>query len=360
MKQFDETQMPAVQGVFQKNAVQNAVYKITGSGTMVAARAREVAVVGGDGRQIAVAEALTSLFPEVRIYGPPQAVIPEGLLPSESLNEAIKGAKIIVLPISGMNDAGLVRGYRVDQMIDFGNWLEILPEGTLIVAGSLTAKWLRKMDALHLQAMQYAEDDELAILNSIPTAEGAVQIAMEELPITIHGSTVAVIGFGRVGLTVARLFKALGARVLVVARRPAVLARAYEMGCEMLHWDSLAAHAGSADIIINTIPAPVVTANVLARVKPEVLIIDLASAPGGTDFEVAKKLNIKAKLALGLPGKVAPQTAGAILARIIPNLICRFLTNSEAKQSAAKSAATVANTETDAGAEKKNESGGGR
>ena len=42
---------------------------------------------------------------------------------------------------------------------------------------------------------------------------------MEQLPITIHGARVLVVGFGRVGRALAQRLAALGAKVTVAARR---------------------------------------------------------------------------------------------------------------------------------------------
>jgi dipicolinate synthase subunit A len=58
------------------------------------------------------------------------------------------------------------------------------------------------------------------------------------------------------------------------------------------------------------------------------VVIDLASAPGGTDFNAARELGLKAELAPGLPGIVAPVTAG----RIIAELIVRHLTNHDGEE----------------------------
>jgi dipicolinate synthase subunit A len=284
----------------------------------------QAALIGGDQRQIIVAKALTDLFGKVKIFGHPPADVPSPLENCIEIAEALQGARVIVLPIGGMNEAGLVRSYKADQWIDFGSLLFSLPEEMVVVTGSFTGKWLERAAALKIRVLQYADDDEIAILNSIPTAEGTVEIAMRELPITIHGSTVMVIGFGRVGVTVARIFKALGAEVIVSARRKALLARASEMGCKTVLHESLSRVIGRADLIVNTVPVPVINEQLLTNLTSQTLIIDLASAPGGTDFDAAKRLNIKAILAPGLPGIVAPQTAGAILASSIPRLIIDF------------------------------------
>jgi dipicolinate synthase subunit A len=286
------------------------------------------AVVGGDSRQIEVAKALTDLFKEVRIYGHPPTEAPAALIFGSSLDELVS-ARVILLPINGMSETGLVTGYKLDQTINFGSLIPSLAKGTLIVTGSMPLRWLQKSNSLQLKVLQYSNDDEIAILNSIPTAEGALQIAMEQLPITIHNSTVIVTGFGRVGMTVARVFKALGARTIVAARRPASLARAWEQGYERINLGSLAEIIGSTDIIINTVPVLILDATLIAKLPSRTLIIDLASPPYGTDFEAARRLNIKAVIAPGLPGKVAPKTAGFILSSIIPRLILEYLSGGD-------------------------------
>jgi dipicolinate synthase subunit A len=169
--------------------------------------------------------------------------------------------------------------------------------------------------------MEIVEMDDIAILNSIPTAEGAIQIAMEETDITIHGSKTCVIGFGRVGITMARTLKALGSEVTIVARNPGQLARAYEMGCHRAGYDDLHEIMNHTNIVFNTVPTMVLDSNILKYANPDVLIIDLATQPGGTDFEAANTFGLKAILAPGLPGKVAPVYAGKILAEVIPRLI---------------------------------------
>lgn len=285
----------------------------------------QVTVIGGDARQIEVARALSALYRKVVVFGHPPLNLPDSVELVSDLPRAVSDSKIIVLPISGMNEGGLVRRYQVDEFIDFGSCFQALTAKTLLVTGQLPLKWLQIAVDMQVDVLQYAEDDEIAILNSIPTAEGAVQIAMEELPITIHGSTVVVIGFGRVGTTTARAFKSLGARVIVSARRGAVLARAVEMSLETVFQRDLVTVLPAADIIINTVPARVLSKEELAEVRSDALIIDLASPPGGTDFEEAKRLKLKAILAPGLPGKVAPITAGKILASAIPKLIASFM-----------------------------------
>ena len=148
---------------------------------------------------------------------------------------------------------------------------------------------------------------------------------MEATSITIHGSNSFVLGFGRTGATLARLLHGMGAKVTVVARQQAQQARIYEMGMRPVTYAELPVRVPEADIIFNTVPDLILSSCILGKVSDEVVIIDLASPPGGTDFDAAKRLGIKALLAPGLPGKVAPKTAGRILAQVIPRLLIENL-----------------------------------
>ena len=157
----------------------------------------------------------------------------------------------------------------------------------------------------------YLAREELAVLNAVPTAEGAVQLAMEELPVTLQGSPCLVTGFGRVGSALARLLKAMGARVAVAARTPAARAGAIALGCEALDMHSIG--KGGYAVIFNTVPARVFTADLLKQLDRNTLLIDLASRPGGVDMEAAAALSLKTVWALSLPGRVAPKTAAAAI-----------------------------------------------
>src|SRR5690606_34441942 len=129
------------------------------------------------------------------------------------------------------------------------------------------------------------------------------------------------LGLDRDGMTVARVFAALGAKVKVGARKAEHLALVEEMGLTPFHLKDLETAVKNADIVINTIPFPVVTAKVISKMPAHTLIIDLASKPGGTDFRYAEKRGIKALLAPSLPGIVAPKTAGQILANVLAELL---------------------------------------
>ena len=282
----------------------------------------QVAVLGGDDRELILIPELVKMGARVMVVGFPQRPELAGAQLVDTLEEALIGAQAVVMPMPGTDDKGNIRAVYSEKKLELTEKLirRLPPQTTVIigVARSFLKEWAVKY---RLNLIEIAEMDHIAILNSIPSAEGAIQIAMENVPITIHGSQSWVLGFGRVGKTLARMLQGLGAFTTVCARNPADLARIWEMGYRGITFDQMSEKIEKADIIFNTVPAMVLNKEVLLKCSPEVVIVDLASQPGGTDFQWADNLGIKAILAPGLPGKVAPKTAGKILAQVVPDLI---------------------------------------
>lgn len=286
----------------------------------------KIAVLGGDAREIILVSELVRLGGQVRVVGlPVQQTI--NVTTCDTITEALTDVQAVILPVPGINKDGTVYSVFSSQPLELSErHLVSLPANTPIFAGFARERLKDMISRCNLQLVELLERDEVAILNSIPSAEGAVQMAMEETSITIHSSNSFVLGFGRTGATLARLLQGMGARVTVVARREEHLARAYEMGMTPCSFVELAHRIQHANIIFNTVPALVLNNCLLSKLDSETVIIDVASPPGGTDFEAAARLGIKARLAPGLPGKVAPKTAGKILAQVVPRLLVEHLT----------------------------------
>jgi len=286
----------------------------------------KIAVLGGDDRELILVAELVRMGATVVVAGFPRDKVGHGAFVVNNVEDACKDAEVVILPLPGTSLEGVIRAVYAEQEIKLSEMaLASVAPNALIIIGS-ARKFLKDWVEKHkLTLLEVAEIDDIAILNSIPTAEGAIQIAMEETPITIHGSKTCVIGFGRVGITMARTLKALGSDVTVVARKDGQLARAYEMGCKRAGFDDLHEIMNYTNIVFNTVPEMVLDRSILKYANPQVLIIDLATQPGGTDFEAANAYGLKAILAPGLPGKVAPAFAGKILADVIPGLIIKEL-----------------------------------
>ena len=286
-----------------------------------------VAVLGGDEREVFLAVDLLSMGAKVTVCGLPEERLPDAIKWYPIPDSCLEGAKAVILPARGVDESGLIYSPHVKEPLALTEDLvSKFPADTLVFVGVAGPFLKNLLIPKGFRLIELMRDNEVAILNSIPTAEGAVQLAMEMMATTIHGSSAFVIGFGRTGTTLARLLSAMGAKTTVIARRNEHLARIYEMGLRPVHHKEMPLFIGDADVIFNTVPALVLTEQVLEKVSVHSLIIDLASPPGGTDFVAAKRLGIRAMLAPGLPGKVAPKTAGSILAKAIARTLTGEMT----------------------------------
>ncbi|MCF8564805.1 dipicolinate synthase subunit DpsA [Alicyclobacillus tolerans] len=284
---------------------------------------RRLVFIGGDARQLEIIAKATELDASATLIGFDRNTRTfTDTVMGKLTTEVLAQADAVVLPVAGMDDDGKVDSKFCDEPIVLTEeHFASMKPNTLVFTGIARTELVRRCDQYNLRLTRLMELDEIAILNSIPTAEGAIALAMQHTEITIHGSKAVVLGFGRCGHTLARTLAALGSKVSVGARHSAHLARIREMSIEPFPMENLSDHVARADIIFNTIPAPVLPASVLAKVRRDAVIIDIASKPGGTDFRYAERHGLKAILAPSLPGLVAPKTAGQIIA----NTLCRIL-----------------------------------
>jgi len=286
-----------------------------------------LAVIGGDDREIYLIPELQRLGAQVFGLGLEKSPLGDTIEHVTSFKEIMaKNVDALIFPMFGTDERGLIKAKYSEKPIFLNRQvLESIPQGVPLFIGF--ARPLQKMAAeqLNVTLVEVANRDDVAILNSIPSAEGAIQMAMEATNITIHSSQSFVLGIGRTGLTLVHMLKGMGAKVTAVARKPADLARALELGVNAVEFSRLKEEIGKAEIVFNTVPALVIDREVLDNMSREAVIIDLASIPGGTDFEYAQLLGIKALLAPGLPGIVAPKSAGKILAKVYPQLILEYL-----------------------------------
>jgi dipicolinate synthase subunit A len=282
----------------------------------------QIAVIGGDARQLEIIRKLTELDAKLSLIG------------FEQLDHAFTGAvkekidevdftKIdaFILPVAGTDLEGHVETiFSNEKVLLTEEILSRTPEHCTIYSGISNSYLNGITEKSNRKLVKLFERDDVAIYNSIPTVEGTIMMAIQHTDFTIHGANIVVLGLGRCGMSLARTFHCLGAKVKVGARKSEHLARITEMALTPFHLNELKNEVKDTDILINTIPYQIVSAAVISKMPAHTLIIDIASKPGGTDFRYAEKRGIKALLTPSLPGIVAPKTAGKILADVLAQL----------------------------------------
>ena len=279
-----------------------------------------VSVIGGDLRQLTLAKLLKKEGYHIFLYGFDKNIDTGELENDEDVDYALS-SDIIILPVPVTFDGENINAPYSKKELSIDEFLDGISPSALVFGGQIKPDIAKALDDKSIKYYDYLKREELAIRNSIPTAEGAIKIAIEETPITIHGSKCLVLGYGRIGKILSKMLAGLGADVTVEARKYADLAMIEGHGFEPLALCELKSCINKFDIIFNTIPTIILDNNILKSVDKDCLIIDLASKPGGIDFKCAKELGIHAIWALGLPGKIAPVSSGAIIKDTIMNII---------------------------------------
>lgn len=273
----------------------------------------KIAIIGGDKRQSVCAKQLSCRGFSVSLFG-----LCEGE-DQASLEECLKGAEVVLLPLP----YGDIRriNTRGDISISAEEIFSRLTPPQLVLGAKIDKELYGIAEKYGIKLIDYLEREELNILNAVPTAEGALELAMNQTDITIHGSNSVVLGFGRIGKVLAGYLQALGAKVSVGARKESSRAWVTAMGYRAFDINEPEGAISKADIVFNTIPKTVFTKELLEILPDTALIIDLASKPGGVDMTAAKALGKRVIWALSLPGKVAPVTAGKIIESTVESIL---------------------------------------
>lgn len=178
--------------------------------------------------------------------------------------------------------------------------------------GPVLSEYIQKN---HCTRIDFTKNEAFTLRNAVPSAEGAIHAMMARASACLDGQDCLIVGYGRIGRALVPRLRGLGMRVTVAARSEAARAMAEGDGARAI---SLAAMAkGAYRFLLNTVPAPVVTREVLRGLPKNALAVDLASPPYGIDLDAADAEGIRAWRESGLPGRYAPETAAAAMLKAI-------------------------------------------
>ncbi len=276
-------------------------------------------IIGGDKRQLFLAKSISDSCFDVTLGGFDK-LTSLGAIEIADIKTAVSKSDAIIFPLPSICADGTLNTPFSDKKTRLSDDLiALLKDKPMFVA--MKNKLLKEYPVLsNCQIYDYSAKEEFAVANALLTAEGAVNIAMNEYEGTIFGSKCLVCGFGRIGKMLAKMLKSLNADVTVSARNEVDFAYIDALGCKHINTNSLKSVKGY-DLVFNTIPVMIFDGNLLMNTDRNTIIIDLASLPGGVDFEAAKRYKTDAVRALSLPGRTAPKAAGEIIRKTIFNII---------------------------------------
>lgn len=276
-----------------------------------------IGVIGGDSRIVELVKILEGDNNKVYVYGLEKSEKLKNSCHIDEMEIALQNAELVITSIPLSKDGKFVNAEFTDKKILVKDFFETV-KNKKVITGNITdeiKEYIKNEN--NNEIIDILKFEELTVLNSIPTAEGAIQIAMEKSLITIHNSKCLILGFGRIGKILAKMLLGIGAKVYCEARKEQDIAWIQSYGYNAIHLNELNKYLGEFDFIFNTIPYLILDKNNLNLVKKDCLLIDLASKPGGIDFDEANRLKLQNVWALALPGKVAPKTAASYIHEII-------------------------------------------
>ena len=275
-----------------------------------------VAVLGGDRRYMYVCENLAKMGYKVyRLCGVDKDELSENI-ESGAMDIVLPTVEYVILPMPVSKDNVNIFAPSFPENVSIDSCFRCINPESVVIGGCVTSVIGLKAAVNEIAIYDILENEELAIKNVIPTVEGAVELAINSTDKTLFGSKCLVIGYGRISKILARVLKAMGARVTVTSRRGDHKAWIIADGYDYCYTLDIKKVIDDVDVVFNTAPDMVLTKGVLKNMKEKALIIDLASGDGGTDFNSADELNIKAIHARALPGKTAPISSAQYISEV--------------------------------------------
>lgn len=292
----------------------------------------KMAVLGGDRRQIYALSELARKGRKISVVGLPRDMVADvcdgDFTFEDDINLALFGASVILLPFPTSAD-GVHINCPLDRTgaladVKLSTLAKLADKESLIIGGKIPPAFQNLADERGLRVCDMLSVEAFEIKNAYITAEAALSIGMNSLSRNICGSRVAVTGFGRIAKQLSRLLASLGAHVTVAARKQSDLAFAETLGYTCLkiegeRWNDTLTHG--YDIVYNTVPHRIFDRGFLGAVDKKTLLVELASVPGGFDICAAQELGTNISWALSLPGKYAPESAGAIIAECAEKIV---------------------------------------
>lgn len=274
----------------------------------------KILFIGGDKRSLEMIKELQNNERKVDIIG-------FNLLELDTLN--INDVKIveydvIIFPVDGLKDDDTVTCLFNQTNLNLSTIDFRIKDNCIVFSGIKTRRLEELFKNKYVKLMDF---NDVSVENSIPTVEGIIAHIIQNTDYTINGATITILGYGRVGkILVDRLIK-LGAYIKVGVIEEEDYIQLFSKNIKPFYTNNMKEEIATSDIIINTVPKLLLNKTHLDEIKNDTYIIDISSIPYGVDFDYAKSKNINVVLLQGIPGKIAPKTAGNILAKKIKTII---------------------------------------
>ena len=269
------------------------------------------AVIGGDARAGWLAALLNGDGHTVRCFALEKAALPQRILQCSSVEACVYGADWVIVGIPAEKNGGLntplsLHKLRMEEL------LTALWPGQTLCGGVFGQALSLAVVRAGLSVCDLMARRDFTVGNAVLTAEGAVGLLIRESPRSLWKGKALVTGWGRIARQLAPRLRALDCETWVAARKAGDRAEAEGYGLCACTFEELPKMAGEMDFLVNTVPAPVIPREVLERLRPDAVLLELASE-ASFDKALAEELGLRTVFAPGLPGRSAPCAAACLM-----------------------------------------------
>lgn len=277
---------------------------------------KKIAFIGGDKRNLYLLEMMREKY-EVQVYGLKQLDFGVNW---DLFVKSIEDCNYIVFPIPTSNDGiNLYTPLCTSSNISIAKCAEIMRDKK-IFSGKMKPEHYELFQKNGNEIVDITASAEFKMNNAIPTAEGIIAHIIYNTEITIDNCNALILGYGNVGKKTAQLLGSMNANIFCYDIAPQVLANIESSGYNIQ--EQLDENIKKMDVIVNTVPEMILNSERFKYINCEgTLIIDVASNPGGVDFEYARSNGYKVVHLLGIPGKIAPRAS----AKYMMNMIEKYM-----------------------------------
>lgn len=267
-------------------------------------------IIGGDSR-----------FSYIRTILENKGYTAKRIYPGDYRADDFQTTDVFILPVPVTRDNININTPLAGEYFYIGDFLRLLPENCIVAGGLFSDDLSEKLTNKNIRVFDYYKDEKLTEENAIPTAEGVLGILINAVPSTINGLPCAVTGYGKCAKAIIKTLRCLGADVTVFARNLNDIKDAVNRGLKAFSFNEMSREANSFDAVINTVPARVICKEIINNLRKDCVLIEIASAPFGIDFDAAKERGINTIKAGSLPGRICPKTAGEIICNSVLSFI---------------------------------------
>ncbi len=217
--------------------------------------------------------------------------------------------------LKGISFPQITHVYAPNVLIE-AHTLSHVEDGSILFCGRLDGEARALANSRDITLYSFLDNEKFQAINSRLTAEGALMILLEHTIKGLDDLNTLILGFGRTGAALARVLSKLDVTFDICSNSSIRPAHAFARHILPLKEFDFTPY----DVIINTVPSPLVSDKEVMTIKKGALYIDLASH-SAINLDYARYLGVNADVYPALPAKCSPYSAAKAMADVILEVI---------------------------------------